>query len=117
MISHVISFQSEPFMKFTTYLVTHRNDGTPVAESEKESILQQAWQRFGGYTLSSPQVGAWVDDAGTLYSDWSERMEIVCDRERLFEAIEWVKEIGRGLGQKAMYFEVRDYDGVQILEV
>jgi hypothetical protein len=25
--------------------------------------------------------------------------------------------IGKELGQRAMYFEVRDYDGVQILEV
>jgi hypothetical protein len=35
----------------------------------------------------------------------------------LFEAQPAVVKIGRELGQRAMYFEVRDYDGVQILEV
>jgi hypothetical protein len=35
----------------------------------------------------------------------------------LWEAQQAVTKIGRELGQRAMYFEVRDYDGVQILEV
>ena len=104
-------------MKFTTFVVTHRNDGTPVTQAELDDILRTAWQRFGGYTLSGPQIGAWVDAAGALYAEESHRLEIVCDRARVLEALEWVKEVGRSLDQKAMYFEVRDYDGVQILDV
>jgi hypothetical protein len=104
-------------MKFMTYLVAHRNDGMPVTQAELDAILQTAWQRFGGYTLGGIQHGAWVDDAGALYAEESRPLEIVCDRTMLFEAIKWVKEVGGKLDQKAMYFEVRDYDGVQILEV
>jgi hypothetical protein len=62
------------------------------------------------------QQGAWVNDAGVLYAEESHRLEIVCDRAKLAEAIQWVKEVGRKLDQRAMYFEVRDYDGVQILD-
>lgn len=104
-------------MKFTTYLVTHRNDGTTVSDAEKSDILKLAWQRFGGYTLSGPQTGAWVDDTGSLYEEPSQRLEIVCERTRLADAIAFVREVGKRLDQKAMYFEVRDYDGVQILDV
>ena len=104
-------------MKFTTYLVTAFNDGTPVPQAELDDILRTAWQRFGGYTLTGSQLGAWVDDAGTLYAEESRRLEIVCDRSKLSEAIDWVKQTGKRLGQKAMYLEIRDYDGVQLINV
>jgi hypothetical protein len=42
---------------------------------------------------------------------------IECDRTRLAEAIRAVKRLGRKLGQRAMYFEVAGYDGVQILRI
>jgi hypothetical protein len=42
---------------------------------------------------------------------------VVCDRILLEEAKEAVIRIGTELRQRAMYFEVRDYDGVQILEI
>ena len=38
-------------------------------------------------------------------------------RDRLQEAIQAVRRVGRKLGQKAMYFEVAGYDGVQILRI
>jgi hypothetical protein len=38
-------------------------------------------------------------------------------RCRLFEAIKAVKRAGRRLSQRAMYFEVAGYDGVQILRI
>jgi hypothetical protein len=36
---------------------------------------------------------------------------------RLPEAMKAVKRLGRKLGQRAMYFEVAGYDGVQILRI
>lgn len=45
------------------------------------------------------------------------RVTVVCDRVQLDEAREAVIRIGVELRQRAMYFEVRDYDGVQILEM
>jgi hypothetical protein len=43
------------------------------------------------------------------------KVSIECERHRLEEAIKAVRRIGRKLGQRAMYFEVFGYDGVQIL--
>ena len=41
---------------------------------------------------------------------------VSCDRERLDESRQLIVAIGRQLGQKAMWFEVQYYDGVQILD-
>jgi hypothetical protein len=40
---------------------------------------------------------------------------IETDRARLTEITEAIKEIGRSLGQKAMYMEIQYFDGVQFL--
>jgi hypothetical protein len=45
------------------------------------------------------------------------KVSIECDRDRLPEAIRAVRRIGRRLKQRAMYFEVFGYDGVQILHM
>jgi hypothetical protein len=52
-----------------------------------------------------------------MYRDLSQRVSVVCDNILLWEAQQAVITIGRELGRHAMVFEVRDYDGVQILEV
>ena len=45
------------------------------------------------------------------------KFTVVCDRSQIDEARDAVVSIGKQLGQRAMHFEVRDYDGVQILEI
>jgi hypothetical protein len=45
------------------------------------------------------------------------KVSIETDRQRLSEAMEAVKAIGRALGQRAMYFEVSGCDGVQFLRI
>ena len=61
--------------------------------------------------------GHWIDDDGTEFNDVCVKISIDCDRNRLGEAIRAVKRIGRRLGQRAMYFEVSGYDGVQMLRI
>ena|SRR5688572_6512180 len=105
-------------MTFTTFIPTRRNDGSAVRKTERQAILRETWQRFGGWTLGAVQEGAWLDPrSGATYFDKTQPLMVDCDRNRLNDARDWVLEIGRRLDQKAMYFEVRDYDGVQILEV
>lgn len=62
-------------------------------------------------------TGHWVDDDGTEFRDVCLKLFIECDRGRLWEATEAVKRVGRRLGQRAMYFEVDGYDGIQILRL
>ena len=103
-------------MKFTTVVPKFRNDGSPVPPEELDAIIERIWQQFGGATVEGEVTGHWVDRTdGTHYRDLSLRVSVACERERLAEAQEAVRQIGRQLGQKAMYFEVQGYDGVQIL--
>jgi hypothetical protein len=105
-------------MLFTTFLPTKRNDRSKVSRHEMVAIHNEAVERFGGFTLGPKQEGAWLDPAtGKTYFDRTKPLTINCDRSQLEEARQWVLEIGRRLDQEAMYFEVRGYDGVQILTV
>jgi hypothetical protein len=105
-------------MKFTTLIPTRFNDGKPVPKRQQRAIIDRLVRRFGGCTEEGLAKGQWIDPAkGVLYRDECERVSVVCDRIQLDEARATIIEIGAELGQRAMYFEVRDYDGVQILEV
>jgi hypothetical protein len=104
-------------MKFTTLIPTTRNDGTPVRPSELEHILDGLWRPFRGMTKEGYVTGHWINDDGTEFTDVCLKVFIECDRSRLAEAIKVVKRVGRRLGQRAMYFEVAGYDGVQILRI
>jgi hypothetical protein len=105
-------------MTFTTIIPRRRNDGSPVSRKETNAILAGLRVQFGGLTVDGEVEGQWVDEAdGKVYRDRSLKVTVACDRERLQEAEEAVREIGRRLGQKAMYFEVRYYDGVSFLRI
>ena len=102
-------------MKFTTLLPLTDNQGDSQA-AKVEAIVQSLAIQFGGCSMEGIVDGRWFD-AGTEYRDQSLRVTVVCDNERLDDARQRVIEIGRDLGQIALYFEVRDYDGVQFLRI
>lgn len=104
-------------MKFTTLIPTRFNDGQEVPEERLQRIIDELAVRFGGCSVEGITKGQWIDPADRIhYRDESMRVSVVCDRTQLDEARDAVIRIGQELGQRAMYFEVRDYDGVQILE-
>ena len=49
-------------MLFLTRIPVRYNDGSRIPTSELEAVKTRAWQDFGGFTLSGPTEGAWVDD-------------------------------------------------------
>ncbi len=104
-------------MKFITLIPTTGNDGTPVKPSVLHRVLDSLWRPFRGMTKEGYVTGHWIDDDGTEFTDVCLKVFIECDRSRLFEAIRAVRRVGRRLGQRAMYFEVAGYDGVQILPI
>ncbi len=105
-------------MKFTTLLPMRFNDGREVPAEQVSRILDELALQFGGCSDEGITKGQWLDPKDrTLYRDESRRVSVSCDNRLLFEAQQAVVKIGRELGQRAMYFKVRDYDGVQILEV
>jgi hypothetical protein len=104
-------------VKFTTLIPTTRNGGTPVKPSVLARLIDSLWRPFGGMTNEGLVTGHWIDADGTEFKDVCVKVAIECDRSRLDEAIAAVRRIGRRLGQRAMYFEVAGYDGVQILRL
>jgi hypothetical protein len=104
-------------MKFTTLVPTTRNDGTDIEPSVLNRVLDALWRPFRGMTREEFVTGHWIDDDGTEFMDVCVKVSIECDRSRLQEAIRAVRRAGRKLGQRAMYFEVAGYDGVQILRI
>jgi hypothetical protein len=105
-------------MTFTTYVPKARNDGSAVTRKEMNALRQGLREQFGGYTLEGDASGEWTDPAtGNVYADRSLKVTVACHRERMHEAAEAVREIGRRLGQLAMWFEVKGADGVEILSL
>jgi hypothetical protein len=104
-------------MKFTTLIPTTRNDGTEIEPNVLSRLIDRLWRPFRGATEEGWVTGYWVDDDGTEFTDVCIKLSIECDRDRLQEAIQAVRRAGRKLEQKAMYFEVAGYDGVQILHI
>lgn len=104
-------------MKFTTLIPTTWNDGTAIRPSVLERLIDSLWRPFRGVTREGLVTGHWIDADGAEFSDVCVKVSIESDRHRLPEAIKAVTRLGRKLGQRAMYFEVAGYDGVQILRV
>ena len=101
-------------MKFTTLIPTTLNDGTPVDPAVIDATIQGWAIQFGGATVEGTCVGHWIDTAdGRHYQDTTIRVSVVCGNDEYAAAVEAVEAMGRMLGQKAVYFEVRDFDGVQ----
>jgi hypothetical protein len=104
-------------VKFTTLVPTRHNDGTPIKAAVLHRIIDSLWRPFRGVTKEGFVTGHWIDEDGFEFTDVCLKLFIECERSRLWEAIRAVRRVGRRLGQRAMYFEVAGYDGVQILRI
>lgn len=104
-------------MKFTTLIPTTRGDGATVKPSVLGRLIDELWRPFRGITNEGLVTGQWLDEDGTHFIDVCVKVSIECQRDRLWDALRGVRRLGRKLGQRAMYFEVSGYDGVQILRI
>ena len=103
-------------MRFTTIVPVRRNDGSRVGRRELQRLFDMLTEEFGGMTQEGKTKGQWIDPQdGKLYRDEGWKVSVVCDNAQLARAESVVRQIGEQLGQKAMYFEVRDFDGVRFL--
>jgi len=104
-------------VKFTTHIPTHYNDGTEVKQATLNRIIDAIWKPFKGMTDEGFVTGHWIDEDGTYFTDRCRMISIECNRDDLNLAIRNVRRAGRRLKQRAMYFEVSGYDGVQFLRI
>jgi hypothetical protein len=98
----------ETAMLVVTRIPTHRNDGSKISQRERRAILTLVRDTFGGYTLEGPFAGAWVADDGRVYEETSYRLEVLVPSERVSDARKLFTRIGKQLGPRAIYFEVRE---------
>jgi hypothetical protein len=105
-------------MKFTTLIPMRFNNGEDIPPEQLSRIIDELAIQFNGCSDEGVTKGQWLDPKDArLYRDESRRISVVCDNARLAEAQQAVIRIGTELGQRAMYFEIRDYDGVHLLDV
>lgn len=103
---------------FTTLIPLARNDGSPVTLGELDEILLEVWESLGGLSVEGTVEGYWLDQKDErLYRDVCLKLTAVCPKGQLGEAEALIRRIGRRLGQKAMYFEVRSFDRDPILPI
>jgi hypothetical protein len=81
---------------------------TPASKPKRLIRLSLIRDTFGGHSLEGPFEGAWVADDGRVYEDTSCRLEVLVPAERVSEARELFSQIGKQLGQRAIYCEVRE---------
>jgi hypothetical protein len=107
-----------PIVKFTTLVPLRFKDGRNVPPDQIERIIDELAAQFQGCSDEGITKGQWLDPTDArLYRDESRRLTVVCENARLWEAQKAVIKVGKKLRQRAMYFEVRDYDGVQFLQI
>jgi hypothetical protein len=103
-------------MLVVTRIPTHRNDRSRISKRERRAILSLVRDTFGGYALEGPFEGAWVGDDGRVYEETSYRLEVLVPPDRVKEARQLFTRIGKQLGQRAIYFEVREAGEIIDLE-
>ena len=82
---------------------------------ELRAIINRVEELFHGYSLEGPFQGAWIADDGQRYEETSYRLEVTIAPERLEEARALFIASGKQLGQRAIYFEVRE--GGEIIDL
>jgi hypothetical protein len=102
-------------MIVVTRIPTHHNDGSKIRRRELREILDRVRTAFRGYSFEGPSLGAWVAENGEIYEEMSYRLEVVVPRKRVKEARKLFMSIGAQLGQRAIYFEVRE--GGEIIDL
>jgi hypothetical protein len=102
-------------MIVVTRIPRHRNDGSEISEAELTRILNRVCDKFFGYSWEGPCHGAWVSTDGAVYREESYKLEVVVPPERVKQARAHFARIGKQLGQKAIYIEVRE--GGEIIDL
>jgi hypothetical protein len=99
-----------------TRVPTHRNDGSKISRRELRGILTKVRKAFRGDSFEGPFEGAWVAKDGHVYEEMIYRLEVVVSCKRAKQAKALFMSIGAQLGQRAIYFELREGGEIVDLE-
>jgi hypothetical protein len=100
----------------TLFLPTVDNTGRHFTEEEWRTALMLLTREFGGLTHGPEYEGWWQDAQGALHREPVRVLLVTFDRDRLPAFRRTVREVGRRLGQEAMYFRLEEAH-VEVLQV
>jgi hypothetical protein len=92
-----------PHWEATVFLPLADNEGQSFAESTWHEALTRLVTPFGGATLGEPQEGCWLDARGRMCRERVRAVVVSFAPDRLNEFRLAVHDVGRRLGQEAMY--------------
>lgn len=95
-----------PQIKCILLIPLAQSDGTPVRPAELRGILQRFLDQFGGYTIAGEVEGGWRSPDGTEYRERNTQVWVAVERREIGRLRRLVRDLGRQLGQEAMYLEV-----------
>ncbi len=104
-------------LKFVVLIPTARNDGSLVTEREMDGFFERFALAFNGVSGEGQVNGRWYAADGKLYRDLCERVAVALTEADLPTARELVEQIGRELGQLAMYTEICHGITVEIINL
>jgi hypothetical protein len=90
-------------LEATVYLPTVDNQGRPFEEARWQHALESLVAPFGGATLGQPQEGCWLDGRGRVCREPIRPVVVSFAPARLAEFRKAVHDVGKRLGQEAMY--------------
>jgi hypothetical protein len=98
------------------YLPLTDNSGRRFNSEEWEQALDVLVTEFGGCTLGAEQEGRWLDNDQHVQREPVRPVMITFEHGRLDDFRRSIREVGRRLGQQAMYLRLQNAQ-VEILDV
>jgi hypothetical protein len=104
-------------MLIITLIPTNYNDGQRIPIQVFRRFEDKLIEIAGAFSIDGITAGGWMDN-NELYRDRSRKYMIaVANNKKLKEIRQAVIEIGRELGQKAMYFEIKRDAEIEIITI
>jgi hypothetical protein len=104
-------------IQIITLIPTNYNDGQRIPAKVFRKFEDKLLEIAGGFSIDGIMAGGWMDN-NELYRDRSRKYIIaVANNKKLKEIRQAVIEIGRELGQKAMYFEIKRDAEIKIINI
>ncbi len=95
-------------LEATILVPLHDNQGRRFTEEEWQAAVGVLVHAFGGVTLGEPQEGWWVNGRREVQREQVRPVVVSFAPERLEEFRRLVRQIGKRLGQEAMYVRFKE---------
>jgi hypothetical protein len=96
------------YLEATVYLPLTDNAGRPFSDGDWDAAVAVLVDRFGGATLGDPQEGYWVGAGNRVHRERVRPVTVGFPPGRADEFRAALRDVGRRLGQEALYVRFSD---------